>query len=130
MQSQMNNISNMKKILIIIPTYNEADNVENIIDKIINLNIPNLFILIVDDSSPDGTGDIVERISTNDLRVRLIKRSGKYGLGTAYVEGFKYAIKECFDYIFEMDADFSHDPKEIINFLNEIIMVLEIYLFF
>ncbi len=110
----------MNKILIIIPTYNEADNVEKIIDKVINLNLPNLFILIVDDNSPDGTGEIVERISTNDLRIRLIKRSGKYGLGTAYVEGFKYAIKECFDYIFEMDADFSHDPQEIPRFLEKI----------
>jgi dolichol-phosphate mannosyltransferase len=109
----------MSKTLIIIPTYNEAENIKIIINKIINLNIPNLSILVVDDNSPDGTAQIVETISRNDLRVRLIKRSGKMGLGTAYVEGFKFAIKERFDYIFEMDADLSHDPEEIPKFLEK-----------
>ena len=90
----------MKKTLIIIPTYNEADNIKNIISKVIKLNVPDLAILVVDDNSPDGTGKIVAKISAKDSRIRLIEREGKLGLGTAYVAGFKYAIKEKFDYIF------------------------------
>lgn len=108
----------MEKILVIIPTYNEADNIEIIISKIIDLNIPNLFILVVDDNSPDQTGRVVEKICDSDSRVSLIQRSGKLGLGTAYVEGFKFAIENSFDYIFEMDADLSHDPNEIPKFLE------------
>jgi dolichol-phosphate mannosyltransferase len=110
----------MKKILIIIPTYNEAENIEIIISKVIDLNIPNLFILVVDDNSPDQTAKIVEKISHYDPRIHLIQRSGKLGLGTAYVEGFKFAIENSFDYIFEMDADLSHDPNEIPKFLEKV----------
>ncbi|NIR51410.1 polyprenol monophosphomannose synthase [candidate division KSB1 bacterium] len=110
----------MNKTLIIIPTYNEADNIKLIIRKVIQLNIPNVFILVVDDNSPDGTAEIVQKIAKKDLRVRLILRSGKRGLGTAYVEGFKFAIKERFDYIFEMDADLSHDPAEIPKMLEAV----------
>ena len=109
----------MKKTLIIIPTYNEADNIKGIISKVINLNVPDLAILVVDDNSPDETGKIVAKISARDSRIRLIQREGKLGLGTAYVAGFKYAIKEKFDYIFEIDADFSHDPDEIPKFLEK-----------
>ncbi|TDI83935.1 MAG: polyprenol monophosphomannose synthase [Caldithrix sp.] len=109
----------MKKTLIIIPTYNEADNIKGIISKVINLNVPDLAILVVDDNSPDETGNIVAKISAKDSRIRLIQREGKLGLGTAYVAGFKYAIKEKFDYIFEIDADFSHDPDEIPKFLEK-----------
>ncbi len=109
----------MKKTLIIIPTYNEADNIKGIISKVINLNVPDLAILVVDDNSPDETGKIVAKISAKDSRIRLIQREGKLGLGTAYVAGFKYAIKEKFDYIFEIDADFSHDPDEIPKFLEK-----------
>ena len=108
----------MKKTLIIIPTYNEADNIKNIISKVIKLNVPDLAILVVDDNSPDGTGKIVAKISAKDSRIRLIEREGKFGLGTAYVAGFKYAIKEKFDYIFEIDADFSHNPGDIPKFLE------------
>ena len=108
----------MKKTLIIIPTYNEADNIKNIISKVVKLNVPDLAILVVDDDSPDGTGKIVAKICERDSRVRLIKREGKFGLGTAYVAGFKYAIKEGFDYIFEIDADFSHNPEDIPKFLE------------
>ena len=110
----------MDRTLVIIPTYNEADNVESVISRIVSLNVPNLSILIVDDNSPDGTSDIVEKVSSKDLRVHLIKRAGKLGLGTAYVEGFKFAIQERFDYIFEMDADLSHDPSEIPKFLDKV----------
>ncbi|TDI87084.1 MAG: polyprenol monophosphomannose synthase [Caldithrix sp.] len=109
----------MKKTLIIIPTYNEADNIKGIISKVINLNVPDLAILVVDDNSPDETGKIVAKISAKDSRIRLIQREGKLGLGTAYVAGFKYAIKEKFDYVFEIDADFSHDPDEIPKFLEK-----------
>lgn len=110
----------MKKALIIIPTYNESDNVKKIISRIIALNIPDLAILIVDDNSPDETGKIVAKISEKDSRVQLIQREAKLGLGTAYVEGFKYAIENRFDYIFEMDADFSHNPSDIPKFLEQV----------
>jgi len=107
------------KTLIIIPTYNEAENIERIIEEIFKLNL-DINILVVDDNSPDGTSKIVEEITGRDHKVSLIKRKAKMGLGTAYVAGFKYAIQERYDYIFEMDADFSHDPKEIPNFLEKI----------
>lgn len=110
----------MKKTLIIIPTYNEADNIKKMISRVINLNIPDLAVLIIDDNSPDGTGEIVEKISKTDSRIRLMRRESKLGLGTAYVAGFKYAIEEGFDYIFEMDADFSHNPDEVPKFLQKI----------
>lgn len=109
----------MKKVLIIIPTFNEAENIEILISKVINLNIPNLSILVVDDNSPDKTGEIVAKLCCRDARVHLIQREGKLGLGTAYVEGFKFAIEKSFDYIFEMDADLSHDPAEIPKFLKK-----------
>lgn len=110
----------MKKTLIIIPTYNEADNIKNIISRIIKLNIPDLAILVVDDNSPDGTGKAVKKICEKDSRIRLIQRDSKLGLGTAYVAGFKYAIEKGFDYVFEIDADFSHDPGDIPKFLEKI----------
>ncbi|HOP50553.1 MAG TPA: polyprenol monophosphomannose synthase [Ignavibacteriales bacterium] len=105
-----------EKVLIIIPTYNEIENISKMI-KYIRENYPDIYILVVDDNSPDGTGDYVENITKTDDKVKLIRRSGKLGLGTAYVKGFKYAIENKYDYIFEMDADFSHDPAEIKNFL-------------
>src|SRR5690606_35432339 len=80
----------------------------------------NLDVLVVDDNSPDGTGTYVEKLSQSNERIKIIKRAGKMGLGTAYVEGFKYALINNYDYIFEMDADYSHDPKEIKNFLEAI----------
>ncbi|HEX9653115.1 MAG TPA: polyprenol monophosphomannose synthase, partial [bacterium] len=110
----------MKKSLVIVPTYNEAENIKKVLKAIINLNIPNLNVLVVDDNSPDGTAKIVQEIAEHDPRVRLIQRAGKMGLGTAYVAGFKYALNEEFDFIFEMDADLSHDPKEIPRFLEKI----------
>ncbi len=98
------------RALIIIPTYKEEENVENIISAVLAQN--NAFeILIVDDSSPDQTADIVKSLMKQEGRIHLIERSGKLGLGTAYLEGFRFALKNQFDYIFEMDADFSHDPK-------------------
>ena len=105
-----------EKSLVIIPTYNELDNLPRLIPLVLSQN-ENLHILIVDDNSPDGTANYVEEISSKDERIHLIKRSGKMGLGTAYIAGFKYALENNYDLIFEMDADFSHDPNEIKNFL-------------
>ncbi len=106
------------KGIVVIPTYNEAQNIEQMIDRILFQGIRNLDILVVDDNSPDGTGDIVARIARCETNVHLLRRPAKAGLGTAYVAGFKYALKKGYDYIFEMDADFSHDPDEIPNFLE------------
>lgn len=108
------------KAIVVIPTYNEAQNIENLIDRILFQGIRGLDILVVDDNSPDGTADIVENIARCESNVFLLKRPNKAGLGTAYVAGFKYALAHGYDYIFEMDADFSHDPDEIPNFLEAI----------
>ena len=105
---------------IVIPTYNEKINIENIIRDIFALNIENLCILIVDDNSPDGTGDMVEKMKTQYPNLDIIHREKKEGLGRAYVAGFKKALAQGADYIFEMDADFSHDPKYIPKFLEAI----------
>ena len=109
----------LKKSLVIIPTYNELENIPKLIPKILQKD-EGLEVLIVDDNSPDGTAAFVEEESKLNSRVHLIKRNAKLGLGTAYIEGFKYALKNGYDFIFEMDADFSHNPKELINFLREI----------
>lgn len=99
--------------LVIIPTYNEKENIERIILKV--LSLPGSFhVLIVDDGSPDGTADIVKRLQgLYPEQVHLIQRTGKQGLGTAYIAGFKYALKKGYQYIFEMDADFSHNPDDL-----------------
>lgn len=110
----------MKKSLIIIPTYNEAENVLKVMKQIIGLNIEGINILVIDDNSPDGTADLVSEFMSQNKQVFLLKRNGKMGLGTAYVTGFKYALNKKYDYIFEMDADLSHDPKELPNFLRAI----------
>ena len=107
------------KTLIIIPTYNEIENIEKMIRQIFQVQ-PDVHILIVDDNSPDGTGDVVDKISVENPAVHLIRRAGKMGLGTAYVAGFRYALQNGYEFIFEMDADFSHDPKEIPNLLTAI----------
>jgi len=106
------------KILIIIPTYNESQNIKNILVAIFNQNIENLHVLVVDDNSPDGTGDIVTEMQGKNQRIHLLQRQQKAGLGTAYVAGFKYALKNGFDLILEMDADFSHDPGELKNLIR------------
>lgn len=101
--------------MVVIPTYNEIENIEAIIRKIFSL--PHLFhILIVDDNSPDGTAEAVLRLQTEyPDRLFLEQRKGKLGLGTAYIHGFKYALRAGYEYIFEMDADFSHNPKDLIK---------------
>jgi len=102
----------MNRGLVIIPTYNERENIESIIKDVLKQNIP-VDVLVVDDNSPDGTGDIVRRLQEKDSRIHLIERSGKLGLGTAYIEGFKWAIENGYDFVFEMDADFSHNPNDL-----------------
>ena len=108
-----------KKILIIIPTYNELENLPKLIPEVLSKN-ENIDILIVDDNSPDGTADFVQDEAKKNSRIKLIKREKKMGLGTAYIAGFKFALQNNYDYIFEMDADFSHNPKMIPKFLREI----------
>jgi len=105
------------KALIVIPTYNERENIKEIINAVLKVS-PILDILIIDDSSPDGTGDIVKEIMKKNPRLHLLTRLKKSGLGTAYIEGFKYALKNNYDYAFEMDADFSHNPNDIPAFLK------------
>ncbi len=109
----------MERILVIIPTYNEADNVRELVAEIHAVN-ETIHILVVDDNSPDKTWEIVEEMKAEDSRIHLIRREGKLGLGTAYVAGFKFAIENGYDFIFQMDADFSHNPKSIPKFLEAI----------
>ena len=106
------------KALVIIPTYNESENILKIIEAILRQKIEGLDVLVIDDNSPDGTGGIVEKIAGPQSRVKLIKRPGKSGLGTAYVRGFKYALEHGYERVIEMDADFSHDPAELPNLLK------------
>jgi dolichol-phosphate mannosyltransferase len=108
------------KSLIVIPTYNEAQNIGSLIERILSLDIKDLHILVVDDNSPDRTQAIVETFSKKKPNIHILKRQKKAGLGTAYVAGFKYALNNGYHYIFEMDADFSHNPDEIPNFLKTI----------
>jgi dolichol-phosphate mannosyltransferase len=98
--------------LVIFPTYNEAENIERILPEVLSKS-PELEALVIDDNSPDKTGDMVERMAQSDARIHLIRRPGKMGLGTAYVTGFKYVLEHGYDYCFEMDADFSHPPEKI-----------------
>jgi len=114
----MNNSTEKK--LVIIPTYNEKDNILKVLQAISDLRIANLEVLIIDDNSPDGTAEVVKEYLKNNKQIYLLQRAGKLGLGTAYITGFRYALERSYEYIFEMDADFSHDPKEIPNFLAAI----------
>ncbi len=99
--------------IVIIPTYNEKENIENIIRAVFNLQKV-FHILVIEDGSPDGTADIVKRLQIEfPERLFMVQRTGKLGLGTAYIEGFKWAIRHQYDYIFEMDADFSHNPNDL-----------------
>lgn len=102
--------------LIVMPTYNEADNIIEIVQEVLSQD-ESIHVLVVDDSSPDGTGEAAERLAAGNPRVHVFHRPSKLGLGSAYVAGFKYGLREGYDYIFEMDSDFSHDPNELPNFL-------------
>lgn len=109
----------MAKTLIIIPTYNEMDNLPRMLDALDATGL-GLEVLIVDDGSPDGTGKWVKERLAERKGLHLIQREGKQGLGSAYVRGFRFAIENAYDYVFEMDADFSHDPGYLKDFLREI----------
>ena len=100
--------------IVIIPTYNECENIEKIVRAVLGLE-QSFHILVIDDGSPDGTADIVRRLMQDEFagRLFLVERSGKLGLGTAYIAGFKWALERDYEYVFEMDADFSHDPKDL-----------------
>lgn len=102
----------MPSNLVIIPTYNEEENIEKIIDSISSLDV-DFDILVIDDNSPDGTGDIVENLKQRYKNLNLLRRQAKLGLGTAYITGFKWAIERGYDIIYEMDADFSHNPEDL-----------------
>jgi len=108
----------MPNILVVIPTYNEADNIVRLIPAVKRQG-PGIEILVVDDGSPDGTGAVVADIARRDPVVHLLQREGKLGLGTAYVAGFRYAIEHRYDLVFEMDADFSHDPEDLTRFIDK-----------
>ncbi len=108
----------MPRTLVVIPTFNESENIPRLIPLILQQG-EGIEVLVVDDSSPDGTGDLVRKIGEKDPRVHLMERAAKMGLGTAYVAGFRYALEGNYDFVFEMDADFSHNPKEIPAFLRK-----------
>jgi len=108
-----------ERALVIIPTYNERENVRRIIDTVLKQD-GRIDVLIVDDGSPDGTGQIVSELEAADPRVHLFERAKKMGLGTAYIAGFRWALERDYQYIMEMDADFSHDPSHLPQFLRAI----------
>lgn len=109
----------MDRILVIIPTYNEADNIRQLISAVLAVR-NTIEVLVVDDDSPDKTWELVDHLRLVNPRIHLIRRNGKLGLGTAYVEGFKYALNNGFDCVIQMDADFSHNPLSIPDFLAKI----------
>lgn len=108
-----------ERALVVIPTYNEAPNLPSIVPLVLE-NDPRLEVLVIDDNSPDGTGQIADRLAQESPRVHVVHRSGKLGLGTAYLAGFKWALERHYDYVFEMDADFSHDPRHLKDFLKAV----------
>ena len=110
---------NVMKLLVIIPTFNEADNITNLIENIL-FYVPDAAILVIDDSSPDGTAETVEKLKTKLSNLYLIKRDSKAGIASAYIEGFRYGIKNNFDVFLQMDADFSHNPEYIPEMLQQL----------
>jgi dolichol-phosphate mannosyltransferase len=108
-----------EKALVIVPTYNERENIRRLVNSVLRQD-GRLEVLVVDDGSPDGTGEIVSELEAEDSRVHLLARPGKMGLGTAYIAGFRWALEREYDYVLEMDADFSHDPGHLPQFLEAI----------
>ncbi|NJD11189.1 MAG: polyprenol monophosphomannose synthase [Gemmatimonadetes bacterium] len=102
--------------LVIIPTYNERDNLPRLVPGVLGQD-PRLEVLIIDDASPDGTGEVADGIASEEPRVHVLHRAGKLGLGTAYIAGFHWGLEHGFDWLFEMDADFSHDPAHLPAFI-------------
>jgi dolichol-phosphate mannosyltransferase len=108
-----------QRALIIFPTYNERENIDKIVHAVMPLD-PRIHVLIVDDNSPDGTGEIADRLADEFEKVYVLHRAEKQGLGRAYIAGFRWAIERGFDFVIEMDADFSHSPEYLRDFLKEI----------
>ena len=108
-----------ERALVVVPTYNERTNVPLLVPAIL-IQDPRLEVLVVDDNSPDGTGQLADDLAKNDARVHVLHRAAKQGLGKAYLAGFTWALERGYDYVFEMDADFSHDPRFLPEFLRAI----------
>src|SRR4051794_15375567 len=106
----------MPAVLVIVPTYNEKENLPQIV-RAVHQHLPQADVLVVDDNSPDGTGAVADEIPGRDPQVHVLHRPGKQGLGTAYIAGFRWALDRDYSYIFEMDCDFSHDPKYLPDLL-------------
>jgi dolichol-phosphate mannosyltransferase len=105
-----------ERALVIIPTYNELNNLQLIVPQVLEQD-PRIEVLVVDDNSPDGTGRLADEMAARDPRIHILHRPGKQGLGTAYLAGFRWGLERDYEFIFEMDADFSHDPKHLPQFL-------------
>jgi dolichol-phosphate mannosyltransferase len=108
-----------ERALVVVPTYNERTNIPLLVPAIL-IQDPRMEVLVVDDNSPDGTGQLADDLAKNDARVHVLHRQAKQGLGKAYIAGFKWALERGYDYVFEMDADFSHDPKFLPEFLRAV----------
>src|SRR5881296_2238400 len=108
-----------ERALVVIPTYNEAGNLSSLVPQVLAQD-PRLEILVVDDKSPDGTGQLADALAAKEPRLHVLHREGKLGLGTAYITGFRWALERGYDYVFEMDADFSHDPSHLKDFLKAV----------
>lgn len=109
----------MKRTLIVMPTYNERENIPQIVPLVLSQD-PGINVLIVDDNSPDGTGELADTMAAENERIHVFHRPGKQGLGTAYIAGFKWALERDYEYVFEMDSDFSHNPDHIPQFLDAV----------
>jgi dolichol-phosphate mannosyltransferase len=109
----------MKRTLIVMPTYNERENIPQIVPLVLSQD-PGINVLIVDDNSPDGTGELADTMAAENERIHVLHRPGKQGLGTAYISGFKWALERDYEYVFEMDSDFSHNPDHIPQFLDAV----------
>ena len=109
----------MRKTVVVIPTYNERQNIETVLERVLGTG-PNIEVVVVDDGSPDGTAGIVKQAARNNPRLHIIEREGKQGLGTAYIRGFRYALETDAELVMQMDADLSHDPKYIPDMLEAI----------
>jgi dolichol-phosphate mannosyltransferase len=108
-----------ERALVVIPTYNEVGNLALLVEQVLAQD-PRLDILVVDDGSPDGTGALADALAAKEPRIQVLHRAGKLGLGTAYIMGFRWALERSYDYVFEMDADFSHDPVHLKQFLKAV----------
>ena len=117
--SSANAIPPLFRSLVIVPTYNERDNLPRLIPAVLAQH-PSLEVLVVDDASPDGTGEVADRMAGAEPRLHVLHRAGKLGLGTAYLDGFRWGLAAGYDYLVEMDADFSHDPSHLPQFLDAV----------